>query len=138
MKNIAALSGGVVFGLGLTVSGMTDTNRILGFLDLFGSWQPALLFVMGGASLVSLIGYRLVLRRAGPLFDTQFHLPGRADIDLRLITGGVLFGAGWGLYGYCPGPALSALVYAKADTVFFVLAMLAGMALASRLDPSPE
>lgn len=135
MKALAGLLCGLVFGFGLALSGMTDTNKVLGFLDLFGHWQPALLFVMGCAVIVSFIGFRLTQRRGAPFFDSQFHLPVRRAIDARLVGGAALFGVGWGLYGYCPGPALTALVYGQMDTVLFVIAMLVGMTVAARLSP---
>lgn len=136
MKNLTALLAGLLFGFGLALSGMTDTNKVLGFLDLTGAWQPTLAFVMGSAVLVTLVAFRLVLRRSRPLCDTQFHLPAKGAIDARLLAGAALFGVGWGIYGYCPGPALTALLYGRMDTVFFVAAMFLGMTLASRL-PSP-
>jgi len=136
MNNLSALVVGLVFGFGLALSGMTDTNKVLGFLDFTGAWQPTLAFVMGGAVLVTVISFRFVLRRPRPLFDAQFHLPEKRAIDARLLTGAALFGIGWGLYGYCPGPALTSLIYGNGDTMLFVAAMLVGMALASRV-PSP-
>ena len=108
---------------------MTDRAKVLGFLDLFGDWDPDLVFVMGGAVLVTLVSFRLILR-ARPLLAPEFSLPTRKDLDARLLSGAALFGLGWGIYGYCPGPALSALVYLDIKTVGFVAAMLAGMALA--------
>jgi len=134
MKQAAAgLLGGVVFGFGLALSGMTDTNRVLGFLDIAGDWQPALLLVMASAVLVTLCGFALVRRLGKPLFAATFHLPTRRAIDTRLLGGAAVFGVGWGIYGYCPGPALTALLYLQRDTVVFVAAMLAGMWLGSRL-----
>lgn len=121
---------GMLFGCGLALSGMTDTAKVTGFLDLFGNWIPDLAFVMGGAVLVTVIAFRWVLRRSRPLFDEQFHLPGASHIDGRLLAGAALFGLGWGLYGYCPGPAVAALAYLDWQTALFVVAMLAGMALA--------
>jgi uncharacterized membrane protein YedE/YeeE len=133
MIALAALLAGMIFGFGLALSGMTDTNRVLGFLDLAGAWDPTLIFVIGSAVLVTLITFRFVLRRPKPFLGADFHLPGKRDIDARLLGGAALFGTGWGLYGYCPGPALTALIYAEADTLFFVVAMLAGMAVSSRI-----
>jgi uncharacterized membrane protein YedE/YeeE len=132
MKEIAALACGLLFGVGLALSGMTDTAKVLGFLDLFGDWVPDLAFVMGGAVVVTLIAFRLVLR-SHPLLVPAFNLPTRTDVDARLLIGAGIFGVGWGIYGYCPGPALSALVYLEFETVGFVAAMLAGMALAGLL-----
>lgn len=129
MKNLAALACGLLFGAGLALSGMTDTAKVLGFLDLFGRWIPDLAFVMGGAVCVTLVSFRFVLKRR-PLLAPDFSLPTRSDLDPQLLTGAALFGIGWGVYGYCPGPALSALVYLDAATAVFVLAMLAGMGMA--------
>ena len=131
---VAALLAGLVFGFGLALSGMTDTNKVLGFLDVAGAWQPTLAFVMGSAVLVTLLGFRLALRRSRPLFAERFSLPGKRVIDARLVGGAALFGAGWGLYGYCPGPALASMIYGRPDTWAFVGAMLLGMFVAARLD----
>jgi uncharacterized membrane protein YedE/YeeE len=132
MKALAALACGLLFGAGLALSGMTDTAKVLGFLDLFGDWDPDLVFVMGGAVAVTLVGFRLILR-GKPLFADDFSLPTRKDLDSRLLGGAALFGIGWGVYGYCPGPALSALTYLDTNTVIFVLAMLAGMVLSGQV-----
>ncbi len=124
----SALVAGTLFGAGLTVSGMTDPQRVRGFLDLFGQWDPTLAFVMGGAVLVMAIAWRLRKRMGKPLFAERFVLPGRSDLDARLILGSALFGIGWGLAGLCPGPAIASLVLAPAAVLPFVLAMLTGMA----------
>jgi uncharacterized membrane protein YedE/YeeE len=129
VKNIAALLCGLLFGIGLALSGMTDTAKVIGFLDLFGHWDPDLAFVMGGAVAVTLISFRFILP-GRPLLAEGFSLPGKTALDARLLTGAALFGVGWGMYGYCPGPALSALAYLDVKAVSFVLAMLAGMSLA--------
>lgn len=133
MKGIIALLGGLVFGIGLAVSGMTDTAKVLGFLDLFGNWIPDLAFVMGGAVCVTLVTFRFVLKRERPILVQGFSLPTSTTIDGRLLAGAAIFGIGWGIYGYCPGPAISALVYLDSKTVIFVVAMLVGMAVANRL-----
>ena len=133
MKPLAALLCGILFGIGLAISGMTDTAKVLGFLDLFGSWIPDLAFVMGGAVCVTLVSFRFILRRSAPLLSENFKLPGNNAIDGRLLGGAAIFGIGWGVYGYCPGPAISALVYLDIKTVIFVVAMLMGMALANRV-----
>lgn len=133
MKGIVALVCGVIFGLGLAMSGMTDTAKVIGFLDIFGNWVPDLAFVMGGAVLVTLVAFRLVLKRSKPLLANGFQLPTNTTLDGRLLGGAALFGIGWGIYGYCPGPAISALAYLNTDTVIFVGAMLAGMALANKV-----
>jgi uncharacterized membrane protein YedE/YeeE len=127
VKNSIALVCGIIFGTGLAVSGMTNTYRVLGFLDVFGTWDPALAFVMGAAVLTTLIGFRWVLGKGSPIFAGQFYLPTASMIDKKLLGGALLFGIGWGLYGYCPGPAISALVYLQPDIFGFVAAMAAGM-----------
>ena len=118
---------GLIFGLGLVISGMSNPAKVLNFLDLAGSWDPSLAFVMGGAVIVTFIGYRIVLQRKAPIFDTKFHIPTRTDVDARLIVGPALFGIGWGLGGFCPGPALTAIGLGAPGTLIFVPAMLAGM-----------
>ena len=125
----SALAAGTLFGAGLTVSGMTDPQRVRGFLDLFGQWDPTLAFVMGGAVLIMAIAWRLRKRMGHPLFSERFVLPGRSDIDARLILGSALFGIGWGIAGLCPGPAIASLALAPAAVLPFVVAMLAGMAI---------
>jgi uncharacterized membrane protein YedE/YeeE len=124
---------GLIFGLGLVISGMVDPQRVLGFLDIAGTWDPTLAFVMGGALAVTFVGYRWVMKRQAPLAAERFTLPERTDIDPRLIVGAALFGAGWGLGGYCPGPALTALTVGGWPTLVFVLSMFAGMLLARRV-----
>ena len=133
MRGIIALLCGVVFGIGLAMSGMTDTAKVLGFLDLFGNWVPDLAFVMGGAVCVTLVAFRFVLKRERPLLSPDFSLPTNNAIDGRLLGGAAIFGIGWGVYGYCPGPAISALVYLDIKTLVFVVAMLTGMALANKV-----
>jgi uncharacterized membrane protein YedE/YeeE len=123
----------MVFGIGLAVSGMTDTAKVLGFLDIFGAWVPDLAFVLGGAVCVTLVAFRFVLKRERPLLSSSFLLSGKTVIDRRVLGGAAIFGIGWGVYGYCPGPALSALVYLDSKTLIFVVAMLVGMALANRV-----
>ncbi len=130
---LIALLAGVMFGVGLALSGMTDTQVVLGFLDLAGNWNPTLAFVMGGALLVTLPAFAFVLRRSTPAFAPQFELPSKHNIDAELVAGAVMFGAGWGLYGYCPGPALASLAAGQAPTVLFVAAMAVGMILQDRL-----
>lgn len=133
MKPLAALLCGIIFGVGLAVSGMTDTAKVLGFLDLFGQWIPDLAFVMGGAVCVTLISFRFILGQNSPALTDSFDLPGNNSIDPRLLGGAAIFGIGWGVYGYCPGPAISALVYLDSKTFVFVVSMLAGMALTNML-----
>jgi hypothetical protein len=118
---------GLLFGTGLVVSGMADPAKVLNFLDVFGTWDPSLAFVMGGAVFVAFIGYRLVLTRDRPIIGGSFHLPTRTGIDVRVITGPAVFGIGWGLGGFCPGPALTALGLGAPGTLAFVPAMMLGM-----------
>lgn len=127
MNFLVNLGLGLLFGLGLVVSGMANPAKVLNFLDLFGTWDPSLAFVMGGAVFVAFFGYRLALRRGSPVVGETFHLPNRSDIDRRLIVGPALFGFGWGLGGFCPGPALTALTFGEIGTLVFVPAMIVGM-----------
>jgi uncharacterized membrane protein YedE/YeeE len=122
----------VLFGAGLVISGMTEPARITGFLDPLGGWDPSLAFVMAGAVAVYALGYAVIRRRARPLFDAQFHVPVRADIDAPLVVGAAVFGIGWGLGGLCPGPGIVAAAGGSSSALVFVLAMLAGMHLAHR------
>lgn len=133
MKGIFALLCGILFGIGLAVSGMTDTAKVLGFLDVFGAWVPDLAFVMGAAVCFTLVAFRFVLKRGAPLLAPAFSLSTNTSVDARLLTGAAIFGIGWGVYGYCPGPAISALVYMDSKTVIFVVAMFAGMAIANMI-----
>ncbi|WP_111413913.1 DUF6691 family protein [Billgrantia lactosivorans] len=130
MRTLMGYVAGLLFGLGLGVSGMTDPARVLGFLDLAGAWDPTLVFVLGGAVTTTFIGYRLVLRRARPLVGETFQLPTRQDLDGRLIGGAALFGVGWGLSGYCPGPAFASVVGLTAPLLAMLVAMVAGWFLA--------
>jgi uncharacterized protein len=127
---------GLLFGIGLIVSGMADPAKVQNFLDVFGQFDGSLAFVMGGAVIVAFVGYRFAFARGRPLFDTMFHLPLSEIVDTRLVGGAVLFGAGWGLSGYCPGPAITALPLAANGTLVFVAAMLAGMFGARLFDRS--
>lgn len=120
---------GLLFGVGLIVSGMTDPSKIIGFLDLAGAWDPSLAFVMGGAVLVGAAGFRLAERRPTSILGGLRQLPGTRGIDARLVLGSTMFGAGWGLAGFCPGPAVVAFGAGYDKAVVFVIAMLAGMAM---------
>jgi len=135
MKGIIALICGMVFGTGLAMSGMTDTAKVLGFLDVTGQWIPDLAFVMGGAVLVTLVAFRFILKMNKPLLNRRFSLPASSVITGRLLAGSAIFGIGWGVYGYCPGPAISALTYLDDKTFMFVAAMLVGMAISNKLAP---
>ena len=125
---IAALAG-LLFGAGLAVSGMMDPKRVRGFLDVLGAWDPTLLFVMGGATLVMGLAWLARRRVDRPFADSQFHIPEASNIDARLIGGAGLFGIGWGLAGLCPGPAVASLAVRPFQASIFVAAMVGGMAL---------
>ncbi len=135
MSRIAVLISGLLFGAGLTISGMVNPMKILNFLDFTGSFDPTLIFVMGGGLLVTMIGYQLLFRQPKPLFADQFQLPTLKQIDRRLVGGAVLFGIGWGLSGFCPGPAIASLVFGHVESFVFVAAMAIGMML-TRLLPA--
>lgn len=129
MPLLAVLVSGLLFGLGLAVSGMANPAKVVNFLDVAGSWDPTLLFVMGGALAVTFVGYRVALARPKPLWAPSFSLPTARDIDVPLVAGAALFGLGWGLAGICPGPALAGLVLVRIEPVVFIAAMAAGMIL---------
>ena len=126
---LAAAAAGALFGLGLAMSGMTDPRRVLGFLDLFGDFDPTLAFVLGGAAATTALLFRLVLRRGRPVLADDFQLSSLRHVDRRLLGGAALFGMGWGMAGYCPGPALAGLGIASVEALWFVPAMLAGFLL---------
>ncbi|KUL92960.1 membrane protein [Bosea sp. WAO] len=130
---ITALAAGTLFGLGLAMSGMLDPARVRGFLDIFGAWDPSLAFVLGGAVTVALAGMAVLKRLRRPVFDEQFHLPATSPVDRRLVLGSAIFGIGWGMAGFCPGPALASLSLGLAPVVLFVVAMLVGMTLHDRV-----
>ena len=132
MKLLLGLLAGLLFGLGLSLGGMTQPAVVLGFLDIFGQWDPRLAFVMAGAVLTTAIGYRLVLRRARPLLADAFQLPTSRRFDMRLVGGAALFGLGWGLVGYCPGPAIASLAWPHAEPALFAAAMVAGFWVGGR------
>ena len=128
---------GVLFGAGLAVSGMLNPAKVAGFLDLFGSWDPSLAFVMGGGVIANFIGHRIVTRRDAPLFSRDFHLPTSSGIDSRLLLGAALFGVGWGLGGLCPGPAIASILMVPGDVAIFVLMMLAGLVVGRMIAGGP-
>lgn len=117
---------GFVFGMGLWLSGMTDPGKVLGFLDVAGRWDPTLAFVLAGAVGVTFVAFRFVLARARPVIAEAFDIPTRRRIDRELVLGSALFGIGWGIAGYCPGPAITSLARADVGLVVFVLAMIVG------------
>lgn len=140
-KTASAFAVGLLFGLGLLVSGMADPAKVLAFLDVTGRWDPSLALVMAGAVAVSAAGYHLTRRRGRPVLAPRLDVPARRDLDARLIAGAAIFGLGWGLAGLCPGPALTILTIPPAEAVTFVMAIIAGMLLfrlvpAARLKPT--
>lgn len=120
---------GVLFGVGLAISGMTQPENVVGFLDVTGHWNPSLMFVMGGALMVSMLLGRRVLRRRAPLYDEKFHLPERTAVDRPLVLGAAIFGVGWGMGGFCPGPAIVAAGSGSTPALVFVATMVVGMAV---------
>lgn len=124
---LLALVAGLIFGAGLIVSGMTQPAKVVGFLDVLGGWDPSLAFVMLGAIAVHFLAYRLVPRLPRPLWASRWGIPTRKDVDARLIVGAILFGAGWGLGGYCPGPALTSVASGTMSALLFTGSMLVGM-----------
>lgn len=129
MGVVLAFATGLVFGCGLLLSGLVDPAKVLGFLDVTGRWDPSLACVMGGAVAVGLVAFAVARRRTSSLLGLPMRLPARRDVDARLVGGSVVFGIGWGLAGFCPGPAVVALGAGYAKAAVFVLAMLAGMAI---------
>lgn len=135
MKNgLAALVVGFVFAIGLGISGMTQPQKVIGFLDLFGNWDPSLIFVMVGGIIVHFATYRLIRKRKSPLFSADWHVPTKKEITPALVTGSLLFGIGWGLGGFCPGPAVTSLASFESKPFIFVLSMLVGMFLFRLVD----
>jgi uncharacterized membrane protein YedE/YeeE len=137
MRVATSAISGLLFGLGLIISGMINPAKVLNFLDVFGSWDPSLAFVMLGAVAVTFVGYRLAFRRPCPIFGEQFQLPINKQIDAHIVLGPAIFGIGWGLSGFCPGPAVTSLLLLAKGTLVFVPAMLVGMAL-TRLLAQPR
>ncbi|MBJ2152241.1 DUF6691 family protein [Paracoccus sp. IB05] len=133
MPVIAALLIGMVFGSGILLGGMANPAKVLNFFDIAGTWDPSLAFVILGALAVAGPGYRFILRRRRPVFDTEFHLPPRRGIDLRLFGGASLFGIGWGIAGFCPGGAIPALGLLRPEPLVFLIAMSAGILIAHRI-----
>jgi len=138
MKLIFALATGLVFGVGIAVSGMMNPAKVLNFFDLAGTWDPSLAFVMGGALLVTALGYRLVWRRSAPLFGPRFERPAASAIDLKLVGGSALFGIGWGIAGFCPGAAIPALGTGRWEVALFLGAVILGFALRRALFALPS
>jgi uncharacterized membrane protein YedE/YeeE len=129
MKLLYALFAGLVFGVGIAVSGMMDPAKVLNFFDIAGTWDPSLAFVMGGALLVTFVGYRLVWHREAPLFEGRFQVPTSTVIDPKLIGGSALFGIGWGIAGFCPGAAIPALGTGQWEVALFLVSVAGGFVL---------
>lgn len=135
-RSLSGFAAGALFGSGLLISQMTNPIKVLAFLDITGDWDPSLAFVMGGALIVTFIGYRLVLQRTVPLFEDSFRLPKRRDVDGRLLFGAAVFGIGWGLVGLCPGPAFASASFGGVNVAVFIVSMLVPMILLRRILPS--
>lgn len=133
-QGLAAFAVGFIFAIGLGVSGMTQPEKVMGFLDVFGNWDPSLMFVMIGAIGLHAVAYRLIRKRSSPLLAGSWHVPTRKDLTPALLIGSVLFGLGWGLAGYCPGPAVTSLASFQFQAWLFVAAMLVGMLIFKALD----
>jgi uncharacterized membrane protein YedE/YeeE len=129
LRGASTLLAGTIFGVGLAISEMINPAKVLAFLDIAGRWDPSLALVMAGALAVTAVGFRIVLKRPAPWFAPRFELPSGGQIDGRLLAGAAVFGIGWGLVGFCPGPAIASLAFAKVESLIFVAAMLAGAAL---------
>lgn len=135
MKNgLAALVVGFVFAIGLGISGMTQPQKVVGFLDLFGNWDPSLIFVMVGGIIVHFATYKLIRKRKSPLLSKDWHVPTKKEITPALVIGSLLFGIGWGLGGFCPGPAVTSLASFEPKPYIFVLSMIVGMFLFRLVD----
>ncbi len=130
MRLVAGYLIGLIFGVGISLSGMANPAKVLNFFDVAGAWDPSLAFVMGGALAVTFLGYRFVLARPAPVLETQFHLPSNTKLDPWLLGGAAIFGVGWGLAGFCPGGALPALGTGRTEVFVFVAALIAGILLA--------
>jgi uncharacterized membrane protein YedE/YeeE len=133
MGKLAILLSGLLFGAGVTISGMVNPMKVLNFLDISGPWDATLIFVMGAGLVVTLLGYQVIFRRSAPLFATSFRLPTSQDIDAKLLCGAALFGLGWGISGFCPGPAVASIVFGRMESMTFVVAMAAGMIITKQI-----
>jgi uncharacterized membrane protein YedE/YeeE len=127
MRLVSTYLIGLIFGVGIAISGMANPAKVLNFFDVAGPWDPSLAFVMGGAVVVAFIGYRIVFRRPAPIIDSKFHLPDNPHLDARLMGGSALFGVGWGIAGFCPGGALPTLGTGRIEVFAFVAALIAGI-----------
>jgi hypothetical protein len=127
MRSILTLLVGILFGTGISLSGMANPAKVINFFDIAGTWDPSLGFVMGGAVIVAFVGYRIVLRRPTPVFEPTFDIPQNRRIDAKLLSGAAIFGVGWGIAGFCPGGALPALGTLNSNVIVFVVALIVGM-----------
>ena len=127
MKLLPIFLTGLIFGVGISISGMANPAKVMNFFDVTGTWDPSLAFVMGGALLIAGIGYRLVFRRAAPVMDNVFHVPQNRQIDKRLLGGSAIFGIGWGITGFCPGAAIPVIGTGNADVLLFMIALMGGI-----------
>ena len=134
LRIIAALGCGIVFGIGLAISQMINPAKVLAFFDVFGSWDPSLAFVMGGAVAVTIVAFRYILRRPQPLIEPRFFLPTRRDIDARLVGGAAIYGVGWGLTGFCVGPTVAALAFVDGRVLLFLAALVVGIVAGKLID----
>jgi len=134
-KQFSAFIAGIIFGLGLMVSGMSNPDKVMNFLNLTGQWDPSLLFVLGGAVITTFIGYGFVLKRKAPLLDKEFFIPLNKVIDTKLLLGATFFGVGWGMTGFCPGPAITGLAFGVLEPVLFISSMLLGYLLMNKFSP---
>ncbi len=133
MRLVASYLIGLIFGIGISISGMANPAKVLNFFDVAGAWDPSLILVMGGALVVTFIGYRMILSRPAPVLETKFHLPESTHLDSRLIGGAAVFGVGWGIAGFCPGGALPALGTGRFEVMAFAAALIAGIFVAKGL-----
>jgi uncharacterized membrane protein YedE/YeeE len=136
IKYFLVLLSGILFSLGLVISTMINPNVVLNFLDVFGTWDPSLIFVMFGALITVVIGFKIIFKQQAPLYDKSFHLPKKQNLDVKLISGAIIFGVGWGLSGYCPGPAIANLAYGQSEILLFILAMIIGFKCSGWLQES--
>ena len=132
-KNASALAAGLLFGLGLAIAQMVNPEKVLDFLDVSGNWDPSLALVMGGAVGVAMLAFRFVLKRGQPMFESEFHLPRMTKVDRRVLVGSAIFGLGWGIGGYCPGPGIAALSAGSVEALVFVAGMALGSVLYQRV-----
>ena len=133
MGKFLVLMSGLLFGAGVTISGMVNPMKVLNFMDIFGRWDATLILVMGAALAVTLMGYQIIFKRTAPLFAASFRLPTSKDIDAKLLGGAALFGLGWGISGFCPGPAVASVVFGRTESLTFVIAMAAGMIVTKQI-----